>query len=114
MRFSRFWDEFYCLLSTVLVSSNPVVARVDAVEARVGAFDRLEVLLVGRELLLGADDVEDAALDRGSPRAEARQDARVDRVHPLEQLVGERRHPAQVEQTLPELAHRLGRRAVGD
>src|SRR5215204_2341515 len=112
----------YCLLVGAgsvgrvgrVARANPVVARVDAEEARVGAFDRLEVLLVGRELLLGADDVVDAALDARRLRAEARQDARVDRVHPPEQLAREVRRLAQVQEPLAEFAHRLGRRAVGD
>src|SRR5215207_6993851 len=79
-----------------VAQANPVVARVDAEEARVGAFDRLEVLLVGRELLLGADGVVDGALDARRLRAEAGEYPRVDGVHAVEQLVREVRRPAQV------------------
>src|SRR5207302_6601554 len=82
-RFSRDWSSDVCS-SDLLVAARaarpfgllepyPVVARINSVEPRVGALDGLEVLLVGRQLFFGADDVVDAALDRARLRAQSGQ-----------------------------------------
>src|SRR5688500_4746364 len=96
MRFSRFWDEFYCLLSTVyflstvycLLLSKPL--RDAANQAHGVAGDE--------QLLVGGDDVDGearavAADDALAPRGRrvVRRRVQLD-AHPAQALAGARAH----------------------
>ncbi|MBK7474416.1 MAG: hypothetical protein IPI73_30815 [Betaproteobacteria bacterium] len=92
---------------------HPEVARIEAVQAGVGAGGLLQVLLPRRELLLRPDHEVDAVRHAGNLVAHAGQHRRVDALHTPLQFVGQIRRLAQPEHAAAKARDHVRRDAVG-